>query len=365
MRAFHLYIDDYLSSQSIARMDAHEERGYVRLLLRCGTEMDGGLPSNEKELAKTSLLGGQWYRPTKEEEFRFSEEETSGQKLLDCFFYMEDGETRNAATKELVAIDGRIHLDQCLPGRLYNQRFLREFQYQKAVAEKRSEVGKKGAGAKRKKRSETENVSESTVEQTPSEKVTQDTEQEDGKQLLNENEQLLKKEKQTDKQTPKQNTSNDVWVSVSGFFNQKITDLLSGKIAIDLSNPIQTLNVSHDLFLPELIQAATDAGVGFSPAEIREFRNTFWPRWDFAKRRKAVQGILDRHANGEYDVRPPLLKNYLREEHWDRPMRPSEPLSRTVLRIDRKAAATDEFRKRMMQELSEQQNLQEEMRHAS
>jgi hypothetical protein len=116
MRAFHFYIDDWLSSKKIARMDAAEERGYLRLLLRAASEPDCGLPDDEAELAIYSKLGDQWWKVTKEKGFRIAGK-TSGQKLRECF----------------VSKDGR----------LYNERLLREFDYQKSVSERRSKAAEK------------------------------------------------------------------------------------------------------------------------------------------------------------------------------------------------------------------------------
>jgi hypothetical protein len=117
MRAFLIYIDDWLSSKKIERMDAFEERGYLRLLLRAATEPDCGLPDNDAELAIYSKLGPQWFKTSKEKDFRIAGM-TSGQKLRECFL------ERN--------------------GRLYNERLLREWEHQKAVQEKRSQAGAVG-----------------------------------------------------------------------------------------------------------------------------------------------------------------------------------------------------------------------------
>jgi hypothetical protein len=121
MRAFLFYIDDWLSSKKIDLMDAHEERGYLRLLLRAATEPDCGLPNDDSQLAVFSKLGAQWFRPTKDKEFRLGSK-TSGEKLRDCFFKRD--------------------------GRLYNERLLREFNHQNEVREKRIAAGSRGGNSK-------------------------------------------------------------------------------------------------------------------------------------------------------------------------------------------------------------------------
>jgi uncharacterized protein YdaU (DUF1376 family) len=117
MDAFLFYIDDWLSSGSIAAMDAAEERGYLRLLLRAAKEPDCRLPDDDAQLAVISLLGKQWWRPTKDPDRRFGAK-TSGEKIRECF----------------EAVDGRLH----------NERLHREWRHQKEVREKRREFGKLG-----------------------------------------------------------------------------------------------------------------------------------------------------------------------------------------------------------------------------
>jgi hypothetical protein len=124
MQAILLYIDDWLSSQRIAEMDAHEERGYLRLLLRAATEDDCGLPDDDKQLAIASKLGPQWFKPTREKEFRFGSL-TSGQKVRQCFF-----------------------ADPEKPGRIFNARLLREFEYQKTVHASRKGAASAAAKAR-------------------------------------------------------------------------------------------------------------------------------------------------------------------------------------------------------------------------
>lgn len=117
MRAFLFYIDDWLSSKRIMVMDAAEERGYLRLLLAEATEPDCGLPDDDTFLSITSMLGRQWYKPTKDQAKRIGEK-TSGQKIRECFDARE--------------------------GRLYNTRLLREWDHQNEVRQARAEAGRRG-----------------------------------------------------------------------------------------------------------------------------------------------------------------------------------------------------------------------------
>lgn len=121
MRAFLFYIDDWLSSKAIKMMDAHEERGLLRLLIHAWSEPDCGLPNEDSQLAVLSLLGKQWFKPTKEAEKRIGAM-TSGEKLRREFF---------------------VH-----DGRVFNVRLLREREYQVAHSEKKTRAGKAGADAR-------------------------------------------------------------------------------------------------------------------------------------------------------------------------------------------------------------------------
>lgn len=110
MRAFLLYIDDWLASRQIKQMDALEELGYFHLLLAEAQEADCGLPLDETQLALLSGLGSQWKKPTREKTKRI-EGLTSGAKVLKNFFERE--------------------------GRLFNARLLKEWNYQRETLEKR------------------------------------------------------------------------------------------------------------------------------------------------------------------------------------------------------------------------------------
>ncbi len=122
MEAILLYIDNWCSSRKIEMMDAAEERGYLRLLMRAAKEPDCGLPDDDAQLAVISKLAAQWKRPTREPEFRVRNEacatKTSGEKLRECFF------SRG--------------------GRIYNERLLREHaKYLLKLEQKRSAAKKR------------------------------------------------------------------------------------------------------------------------------------------------------------------------------------------------------------------------------
>lgn len=126
MRAFLLYIDDWLSSSAIQQMDAHEERGYFRLLLAQAKDDNCTLPDDNHELAMISLLGAQWDKPTKEKRCRIGSK-TSGQKLREQFIARPDSS----------------------PKRIYNERLYREWLYQKGVIDRRRTNGALGGRPKK------------------------------------------------------------------------------------------------------------------------------------------------------------------------------------------------------------------------
>lgn len=117
MKTLPIPIDDWLSSPLIQSMDALEERGLLRLLLYAARQLDGGLPDDDAALAAISLLGRQWYKPTREKGKRM-ENVTSGYKLRGAFIQ------RNA--------------------RLYNAELLRAWQSQKQVEQARRRAGQIG-----------------------------------------------------------------------------------------------------------------------------------------------------------------------------------------------------------------------------
>lgn len=128
MRRFLIDISDWKSSKQIARMDAAEERGYLRLLMDAAESPDCGLPDSDDELRGISLLRKQWGRVTQDEDYQY-EGQTSGAKLLACFFCIRDGEAFNAADgKPYIPIDTRRwRVDGLQPGRLYNESLLIQF----------------------------------------------------------------------------------------------------------------------------------------------------------------------------------------------------------------------------------------------
>ena len=130
MQAFLMYIDDWISSKRIEMMDAAEERGYLRLLMRAAKEPECCLPDDDVQLAIMSMLGSQWYKPTTDKSRRVGSL-TSGQKLRECF----------------VVFDGKLR----------NERLYREYENQQKVREARSKAG--GLGGRPKKQIETNSLS--------------------------------------------------------------------------------------------------------------------------------------------------------------------------------------------------------------
>ncbi len=122
MQAFLMYVDDWLSSKCIESMDAAEERGYLRLLMRAAKEPDCGLPDDDAQLAIISLLNRQWNKITSDKSRRIGGR-TSGQKLRECFVVRS--------------------------GRLYNLRLLREFENQKRFHEQRVKAGRSSANGRK------------------------------------------------------------------------------------------------------------------------------------------------------------------------------------------------------------------------
>ena len=121
--AFLFYVDDWLSSGRIELMDAIEERGYLRLLLRAWKQADCGLPVDDLILAAWSKMGQQWFQETADPSLRIANK-TSGQKVLECFLKRD--------------------------GRLFNEKQLAEREYQERINEARKANGQKG-GRPRKK----------------------------------------------------------------------------------------------------------------------------------------------------------------------------------------------------------------------
>lgn len=124
-KAFLFYFDDWLGSDAVTEMDGDEECGYLRLLVYAWKQPDCGLPNNPKLLAQKSLLDEQWDLPTRDEDYRYDPLETSGQKILKNF--TERG------------------------GRLYNDRLLKEWNYQQSIREKRAKASEAGVEARRQK----------------------------------------------------------------------------------------------------------------------------------------------------------------------------------------------------------------------
>jgi hypothetical protein len=117
MKTLSISIDEWISSPRIASMDALEERGYLRMLLYAARQEDCGLPREDTALAEISLLGRQWYKPTREKSKR-TESGTSGEKLRTAFFERS--------------------------GRLYSEALLRDWEHQTHVEIARRRAGQIG-----------------------------------------------------------------------------------------------------------------------------------------------------------------------------------------------------------------------------
>lgn len=264
MRAFLFYVDDWLSSKQIAQMDAHEEVGYLHLLLAEVTEPDCGLPTGQNELAMLSGLGQQWFRPTKEK-YKRIEGLTSGQKILKSFTKRE--------------------------GRYFNQRLLKEWLHQKEVNEKRRLSGTMGG----RPRKPIDNQTVSTLEPYGIAIDNQTVSTLEPYGIANVN------------QTAKQTKTNDVCASVcvSGSEEPKSPPLL---------DDFQSFCV-----------VAAQAGMSAAPGDIDDAR-IVWRGLDFESRLAAVKDIPRRLAIGEYENPKyiPAPAKYLKGRLWFRPDRPSE-----------------------------------------
>ena len=107
--AFLLYVDDWLSSTAIDLMTAAEERGYLRLLLHCWKAEDCGIPDDDDVLARLAKLG------------------------------------RTKNVHSLATLRAQF---TARDGRLFNERLLREREYQKEVRAKRSTAAAAGNDAR-------------------------------------------------------------------------------------------------------------------------------------------------------------------------------------------------------------------------
>ena len=144
--AFLFYVDDWLSSGRIELMDAHEERGYLRLLLRAWKDPDCSLPNDDVVLASWSKMGSQWFKDTCDKSLRVAGL-TSGVKVKACF--------REAS------------------GRLINDRQRKEWEYQRAVNVKRSASGKLGGRPRKEIPNENQTVTGSLPDGLANDKQTE------------------------------------------------------------------------------------------------------------------------------------------------------------------------------------------------
>ncbi len=263
-RAFFMYVDDWLSSKRIEMMDANEERGYLRLLLNAWTSPDCGLPDSDAELAIMSKLGPLWNKPTKDKDKRIPGL-TSGQKLRQCFGEIE--------------------------GRLYNERQLREWQYQQDAKKKRSESGSKG---------NTKRWGSDALESSPSDRIAIANEsQSDRKPIAN----------------ASQNDRNIVSVSVS----DSVIDCSLKKQVPNPEAEVALAVVDNRARLEEIfgIFIALGKGVSFSD---QTFCTNRWDGYTLAQQIKAhrcaVESLPEWQSRETHLI--PMPKNWFRENQWER-----------------------------------------------
>lgn len=252
MRAFLFYIDDWLSSKKVDLMDAHEERGYLRLLLRAATETDCGLPDDDSQLAVFSKLGAQWFKPTKEKDFRLGEK-TSGQKLRECFFVRD--------------------------GRLFNERLLKEWEYQKSISEKRSKASAAGNAKRWHKESDKVPIDIASGCQTH---------------------------------------PNDVCVCVSGSSSEVSEENLGLQNSQRSLRPKPSPIRDEDWF--EFRVEAESAGMSGSEPDWNEAWFFQWRVMSFEERFAARKGVSDRQGKDDPALKS-LPQNYLQKRKWERKIR--------------------------------------------
>ena len=119
MKTLPIEIDDWLSSPAIHAMDALEERGYLRLLLHAAKDRDCSLPTEDEALAGFSMLGRQWYKPSRDKSKR-SNDLTSGQKLRACFIESK-GRLYDAQLQRQLDVDNNLREARRRAGQLGNQ----------------------------------------------------------------------------------------------------------------------------------------------------------------------------------------------------------------------------------------------------
>lgn len=273
MHAFMLYIDDWLSSAKIEMMDAAEERGYLRLLLRAAKEHDCGLPDDEAILAKLSLLGPQWFKATAEECCRIGNK-TSGEKLRECF----------------VRIEGK-------PGRIYNERLLKEWNRHQEITAQRQANGRLGGRPKTKSKANYNHVV------SPEEPYG----------------------KANDNQT-ETNLVGDGGVGISN------TENTSKNSVVPISSRHQF--GTDKAFIP-FVELARKFWTDLIDEDLQEGWNFWWRKFDWEQKALAVSNLKARIENGEdsrYVKRPP---KYFESGDWKR--RPREPTAIPVSTLTQRA----------------------------
>jgi hypothetical protein len=153
MRAFYFYPGDWKGSSKVRAMDGEERSAYLNLLLIAAEEPDCGLPSDPRRLAILSELSAQWFKETLNEAKRIPEL-TSGEKILENFFYVRNGSCFSALDNSQYdpnddpKAKARIDPRTLREGRIYNAKLLRERIFQKTVNDKRASSGRAGANSR-------------------------------------------------------------------------------------------------------------------------------------------------------------------------------------------------------------------------
>jgi hypothetical protein len=127
---------------------------------------------------------------------------------------------------------------------------------------------------------------------------------------------------------------------------------------ISLPDPLleipSSVRISDPMWI-EFLTLAQIVGMAFGGKEAEGYRRGRWNFWDLDKRLRAMVGIQARVESGEYadPGHVHTLENYLSKEIFERPVRPRPKPQSAVYRIDRKAAASEEFDRRIMRQALE------------
>lgn len=102
-----VYIADWMSSRTIATMNAEQERGFMRLLMHAWLSGDCSLHDDDSELAALSLMGKKWLGP-------------EGRKVRECFTKKRIGKETKLVNKKLYLLwkERRKHAEKSREGGL-------------------------------------------------------------------------------------------------------------------------------------------------------------------------------------------------------------------------------------------------------